>query len=107
MKDIEDLHDSSIQKICVDIENQIISMVVSIYNNKTKDYYSIRLTFYEVSNFKTNEIFINVLEELEIYTFNYMDMNGKKEIEFMLLIDSGKQSISIKFECGYFKRELL
>ncbi|MES2380004.1 MAG: hypothetical protein V4538_03120 [Bacteroidota bacterium] len=57
MEYLEELHDSSIQSIRIDFEKQIISVVVSIYSNETQDYYSICLTFYEVSNYKINEIF--------------------------------------------------
>ena len=107
MENLEELHDSSIQSIRIDFEKQIISVEVSIYNNETKDYYSICLTFYEVQNYKTNDIFINVFEELGIYTFDYKEYNGKKEVEFVILTGSGKQDININFKCAYFKREVL
>jgi len=48
-----------------------------------------------------------VFEELGIYTFDYKEYNGKKEVEFVILTGSGKQDININFKCAYFKREVL
>ncbi|WP_018343871.1 hypothetical protein [Cytophaga aurantiaca] len=101
------LHDQNFENFNFDFEKRILTIIVSIYSEDSKEYDYWKIDFYNIENLKMSELNIVKLESLEIYSHEIIENSSTIFIEFIMLLGLGQPSFNLSFNFTEVQLELL